>query len=458
MFCMQSFESNERLINTLGAKQDTIISHVDGIETLLTENLTVDTGLSQPVTESQLTNHLPLPVNLNSFPDFFPISAFGEPEVVNPFPLVQVDFVYSINNKLGITETYGSGSASKDASNPHLVLQTGAAINSWARYRTRRYLKYRSGQGLVVRYSSMFTAGAEGSIQVSGAFHIENQSNVPTIIDGYGFGYNGTTFGILHANNGTLTWIPKTDFNCDKLDGNGVSGMNLDPTKFNLYQVKYPYLGVGTVFFYVEKPSGGMICVHKIEYPNEHTKAQLGNPNLVMQSLVYNSTNNTNIKLTEVTKAGFISGIRRPLGPKRVIDKIISLSGTTEQFMFSLRCNTTINSLTNRSQLHLKRVSGANTGNNAVVIRIYKNATTSGESFTNFDTVNSISAYSDVGSYTVGTGELVYVLNLASNTNDSDDVENFDDILEPGETWVITAQGRANGQVPQVSLIWIEDI
>jgi len=121
-----------------------------------------------------------------SFPDFLPVtsyeplevdfselsgllgrgeySAFGEQETVSPFPLVQVDFVYGINTGLGTTEAFGLGTASKAVGLPHLLLQTGAAADSWARYFTTRYLKYRSGQGLSVRFSSMFTTGVAGSI------------------------------------------------------------------------------------------------------------------------------------------------------------------------------------------------------------------------------------------------------------------------------------------------------
>jgi hypothetical protein len=53
---------------------------------------------------------------------------------------------------------------------------------------------------------------------------------------------------------------------------------------------------------------------------------------------------------------------------------------------------------------------------------------------------------------------LVHVLNLGSNNSIAENIESLDDVLEPGEIWTITAQGGGNGQVPQVSLMWIEDI
>jgi hypothetical protein len=43
------------------------------------------------------------------------------------------------------------------------------------------------------------------------------------------------------------TWIASSAWNIDKMDGTGPSGMTLDPTKFNVYEIRFQYLGVGGV-------------------------------------------------------------------------------------------------------------------------------------------------------------------------------------------------------------------
>ena len=61
------------------------------------------------------------------------------------------------------------------------------------RIQSRRRLRYRAGQGVVGRFAGYFTAGVANSIQVMGYGHAE---------DGFYFGYNGTSFGILYSNRG----------------------------------------------------------------------------------------------------------------------------------------------------------------------------------------------------------------------------------------------------------------
>ena len=144
-------------------------------------------------------------------------TAFGEMLVGNQTPLIQLSFPYNINTDLVTTSTAGSGTVTQADS--YAVLSTGAAINSTADLTTNQVVHYRPGQGISVFFTSIFTAGAAGSTQIIG---------IGDAVDGFFYGYNGTSFGILHRNNSVDTWIPQASWNNDVMDGTGRTGMTLD--------------------------------------------------------------------------------------------------------------------------------------------------------------------------------------------------------------------------------------
>ena len=57
----------------------------------------------------------------------------------------------------------------------------------------------------------------------------------------------------------------------DPLDGNGYSGATLDPTKLNVFQINFRWLGAGQIRFSIENPlNGDMIVFHEIRYANNY--------------------------------------------------------------------------------------------------------------------------------------------------------------------------------------------
>ena len=79
----------------------------------------------------------------------------------------------------------------------------------------------------------------------------------------------------------TEYWTPQEDFNLDKLDGTGYSGVTLDPSKLNVYQINFRWLGAGEQRYAIENPlNGDMIFFHHEHYSNRYTTPSLDNPSL----------------------------------------------------------------------------------------------------------------------------------------------------------------------------------
>ena len=120
-----------------------------------------------------------------------PRNPFGSIHTERLTPIFQTDAVYGINSGQ-VTSGSGTG-GSATASNSMFVLQSGTSVGGNAYIQSRKRLRYRAGQGIVGRFTAMFTTGVANSYQVAGFGHSE---------DGVYFGYKGADFGIIYNHHG----------------------------------------------------------------------------------------------------------------------------------------------------------------------------------------------------------------------------------------------------------------
>jgi hypothetical protein len=95
-------------------------------------------------------------------------------------------------------------------------------------------------------------------------------------------------------------WTYQEDWNVDRMDGSNTittnpSGMTIDPTKLNVYQINLRWLGVGVISYALEDQlSGAMVYVHREHYTNQHRTPHILNPSFKITYAAYNLTNTTN--------------------------------------------------------------------------------------------------------------------------------------------------------------------
>jgi len=129
-----------------------------------------------------------------------PILPFGSMHTESLLPIFQTDAVYGINPAEVIATTglgfdpgvapVGSNSGSNTGTNNLFTCSTGTTAYSFATMQSRKRLRYRAGQGVVERFTALWSAPAASTVVVAG---------MGTAESGYFIGYNGTTFGILHS-------------------------------------------------------------------------------------------------------------------------------------------------------------------------------------------------------------------------------------------------------------------
>lgn len=404
-----------------------------------------------------------------------PRSAFGEVSVIEPTPVAQIDAVYNTVNSLFMS-TNASGAGTVSAANQMFAISTGADSNSSASAYSKRYAKYRPGQGVLSRWTALYSANAANSYTFSGMLDANQNAN------GFGFGYTNTTFGAWHWNGGTYTHIPQTSWNLDTMLGGGgatnKSGILLDPTKLNVYQVRLTYLGAGNIDYFIMSPTNGQfIKVHSLSYPNLNTSPSLAQPSLNVGWRAVNGAESATEKIVRGASAAmFVEGFDRvSLGPIHGEDAFIDefpQGGVTN--LLAIRNATSFNGKVNRARIKLRTLSlgsSAGTGassEGAAIVRLLLNPS---GTLTNFTMVSGASADQGV---TITAGESVasfdkansamsggskeFIATVSLNNSQTLDLEGYNLFINPADVVSFAVEVKGSDQDVTVGVTWSEEL
>lgn len=292
----------------------------------------------------------------------------------------------------------GTG-ATIDTDASRLRIQSGTLSTWYAYIESRKPIRYRAWQWTMIRFTPVFTAGVANNIQLRWV----GAMSWVTPYDGYFFGYNWVSFWIVHYVRWTPAWTLQNAWtNLNNID------WALDWTKGSPVMIKYPYLGYGTIEFFVERPTGGFVLVHTINYPNTVATTQLSNPTMYFMWFTLNSWNTTNQIMYCGSIGAFISGARSFVGnPKWAMDS--NKSGiTTETNLLTLKNCVNYNGVVNRGTIRINAFSfgnGTTTNNTIATFRVKINATLwwtpsyTARNGTTTDGGNTITAWNSIISY-----------------------------------------------------------
>ncbi len=372
-----------------------------------------------------------------------PYTAFGELRVATLTPVTGWTFNYNVNTDLVKTTVVSAGTVTQ--SDSKALLQTGASANSSAALETLDALRYTPGVGALVRFTAIFTTGVANSTQIIG---------IGDDTDGFFFGYNGTSFGILRRQNGSDSWTPQTAWNKDKFDGTGLSGVTLDKTKGNVYAIRYQWLGFGAIDFLIENPTTGKaVVVNRIEYANANTNPSIYNPTLPVFAKVTNTTNTTNIVLQTPSAMAFIEGI-----PSSALNTRNSIVGskvavTTQEAVLTIRNKSIFQTHTNRVRIRFDFLSCSGDGTKFTTFKLIKNGMLTDTSYTSISANTSVIEYDTAGTYTTG-GQTLMTFQCQSQALQIL-LDSLNLMLAPGDWITVTASASVASDV-FVSFTWRE--
>lgn len=170
------------------------------------------------------------------------LDAFQRLRVSNPFTLFECQMRYQENGKFN-TKLIGGGTTQYNINESTLSLKTTTASGDKVIRETKRVFPYQPGKSLLIMNTFAFSPLQSNVRQRVGYFGAEN---------GIYFEANGTelAFVLRSKSSGnideTRRYVQST-WDGDTFDGQGASGVILDPTKSNIFWMDIEWLGVGDV-------------------------------------------------------------------------------------------------------------------------------------------------------------------------------------------------------------------
>jgi hypothetical protein len=388
-----------------------------------------------------------------------PLTAFGDLRIAELTPVFQASFEYTVTNtEIGTITSAGSGAVTQ--SNAMCVASTGTTTASFAEWETSRNLKYKVGFGGLLRFTTLFTTGIIGTEQMIGLADEDGSSTSHK--NGYALGFNSDLFSFFRWQNDVLFDVPLTAWD-DPLDGTGASGMTLDATKLNVWEIRF-HLGGGAIQIAIEDDSTGLlVIVHTILYANLNIRPAVLNPNFHMMVHVRNKATTSDVTAKSSSMSYFVEGVTKHIErqqPQFSSGEKTKATVTSEVAIFTIRNKATYASKTNFIDLLLENIGGsieASAANNLGKIRIIKNATLGGSpSYADISATDSVVEIDTAGT-TVTGGKTLQVVSLAGKNDriSEGDLTNYEIILSPGDT-ITVAGTSANSATINASLLWKE--
>ena len=84
--------------------------------------------------------------------------------------------------------------------------------------------------------------------------------------------------------------VPQSQFNIDTLDGNGISGYNINLNKMQMMGIAYSWYGAGFIDFMCRGPDGNMVLAHRMKQNNINDEAYMRSGNSAIRYQTINES------------------------------------------------------------------------------------------------------------------------------------------------------------------------
>jgi len=165
--------------------------------------------------------------------------SFGKMQVSTQTSLGDYTFAYDLDDSRWNTISTGGGAISHNNTTQSMLLSVGTSASDLIERITHQYHYYHLGTSQLIFIVAQFgDVGKTNNNRIIGYGDDDN---------GMFFSLQGTQFGILKRSAAASTFIPKSEWNVDRLDGSGgifnPSKVNLDVTKINSYWIDIQWMG-----------------------------------------------------------------------------------------------------------------------------------------------------------------------------------------------------------------------
>lgn len=251
-------------------------------------------------------------------------------------------------------------------------------------------------------------------------------------------------------------WHLQEDWNLDKMNGNGSSGMILDQTKGNVYQIKMRYLGYGNATFYIESSGSGRFTpVHQMKYSNRNIIPLFGDPAVSFNACIDSMGSTTAGDLRIASYGLFSYGEKELDGRPEGYSNVRLGVGTSYTNILSIRNGPIKGEHVNRSTVKMYAASVAVSASAPVQIYLLKNPNFTGNPVFNQASNQELESV-QVSTSNVGVNVQGQITSLVLNSSGNDilDLADMNITLERGDIVCLAARATSGTAAFAASLTW----
>lgn len=307
------------------------------------------------------------------------LDAFGRIRVSQPFTLFDSSHHYA-DNGLFDTATTGTGSTSHNANTSTVSMTVGTASGDQVIRETKRVFVYQPGKSLLILNTFVMNPAKTGLRQRVGFFGANN---------GIFIELDGTTVNLVERSyvTGSIveTKVAQANWNGDKLNGTGESGLTLDLTKAQIFWIDIEWLGAGSsrCGFII---NGKYYVAHTFHHANIIDSVYLSTATLPIRYEITNTATTASSSTLKQICSTVLSegGFERKVAPQVIRMTGVTSVGTSFEPLITMR----LASDRLDAAVLLNKYSATTIDNALYEIALIKNATLTGASYNTSDFSN----------------------------------------------------------------------
>jgi hypothetical protein len=317
---------------------------------------------------------------------------------VAPFQTVFFNtFQYGKETDVWDERIVGVGTATHNVSASNVIMQVGSTGGSKVIRQTKNVMRYIPGRPATLAFAIRLEQPQVGIRRRFGLFDDNNGAYFEDNGGTYSYVIRTSTSGIT-----TEIRVGRDDWNGEKFDGNGWTGVTADPTKQQMISINYEWYGAGTVDF-AWLMAGETVKSHTFYNSNNQDKVWCSTPFLPIRLEIENITgvagthymyqgSNSLIQEGEPEKLGTLLSIANP-----ITGTTMALANTFYPII-SIRLKST--NLT--GVMLLRSLQAATNDNTNVYWKLIQNATNTGGTWVDHPDPNSFMQYNITETATTG--------------------------------------------------------
>ena len=396
------------------------------------------------------------------------VDAFNRLKVSNPFTLFDSQQRYQVSDKWDYRSATG-GTYSYNVTESTVSLTSGLTVGSKVYSETKKVFPYQPGKSLTIINTFAMSQPKNGLRQRVGYFGVTGGFTAATPYNGVYVQQDGLTLSICLASGSlnTTQTVTQSNWNGDRFNGSGPSGVTLDVTKGNIFWMDIEWLGVGDVRtgFFVD---GRPVVAHTFYNTNKNSTTYMTTACLPLRYEIENTSGQTGsstlrqICSTILSEAGYEGFSRRyNVTHSGTTPHTLTTAGTQYPLIAIRMAPDRLDSIIVPSNISVAIEPGTNNKPLVVQYRILLNPTLTGNTWTTH--FNGNVQYNITATGVTGGTDIIGGYISSSGTLDVSSINDFNfqlgrTQLGVSDTFVLVLVPPENGTQGYTDLSWFEII